>query len=178
MATRGTSRHGGSGRRPTSQGRKTEWIDTLVSGVVSSAGQVRDSLLSDYISNELAGWTLTRQLVHIWYATDSTQGSFLKAGIDVGVGLVTQEAFAAGIVPDPGTEGDRPVLDWVWRDRLMIMSNTDVTVRMPQIELRLDIRSKRKIGDGELLLIHDNTAINSGFQVRLHGIVRSLFLLP
>ena len=136
------------------------------------------SLLADVISNELVGWTLTRQLVHLWFANDAVEGFHFKTSIDLGVQLVTQEAFSAGVVPDPSVEADRPVLDWVWRDRIMLVTNIDSQVFQDARELRLDIRSRRKIGDGELLLTVDNTAINTGFDVRYHGIIRSLFLLP
>ena len=37
--------------------------------------------------------------------------------IDVGIGVVSTEAFTAGVVPDPQTSSDYPTLGWLYRTR-------------------------------------------------------------
>jgi len=178
MVTRGQGSRRGQSRARTLPRRKTSWIDTLLTGTIANAAQFRSSLLADVTPNDAIGYTLTRLLVHLWLTTDVAAGAYIKAGVDVGIGLVTQEAFAAGIVPDPAVESERPIMDWVYRDRFLLVANNDTTVLQPPIEVRLDLRSRRKIGNGELFIIIQNSSVNTGFTVRHHGLIRSLFLLP
>ena len=181
MTTRTRGRRSVNGRAGGGASRrKTEWIDTLVDEQTPTAGQDQESLLADYISNELAGWTLTRTLIHLWLMPQTPAATFGIQHIDMGIGLVTQEAFAAGVLPEADTETDRPVLDWVWRERVMIAEGGIAgAILQAPVEVKADIRSRRKIGDGELFLVVDNTSKSgTAFGVQTSGLIRCLFLLP
>ena len=93
--------------------------------------------------------------------------------VSMGIGIGEQEAFAAGVLPDPVVMTDEPALGWAWRDILQVADDTN-GLRLGET-LRRDIRSQRKIENGELYFIADNNNVTgTAFSVYLRGIIRCL----
>jgi len=81
------------------------------------------------------------------------------------------------VVADPNTAGDQPSRGWIYRSRILVSQNG---VSTPiSVMLQGDIRSGRKLDDGECYLVLNNTAeLGTSFTVAVSGIVRQLWLLP
>ncbi len=124
--------------------------------------------------------TLTRMIVHLQMLPTTRGVSDETSLLDVGIGLVGQDAFSAGAVPDPVVQGDRPISDWVWRDRFLIEDRFDDNDTYHVFtDVRVDLKGQRKIGEGELVLIMDNNASSgNGFTISVFGLIRCLFKLP
>jgi len=158
--------------------RKTVWIDSFF-GLTLSDGQMvqENSLLSDLIPTDTQGLTLVRTLIHYYCMAGQVGTGVAAQVVSLAIGLADQEAFAAGVLSDPETEGDEPILGWVWRDRLVAMTPGDTGSQLT--ELRADIRAMRKIDNGELYFTQRSiNSFGTPFTVRMQGIVRCLFKLP
>ena len=95
----------------------------------------------------------------------------------IGIGVASQEAFAAGVVADPQTDLDFPQGGWVYRCRHAVID--DSTPGYPTPVIKEDLRSMRKIHRGELFMTVENLAAEgTTFSIRYVGIVRSLIKLP
>ncbi len=100
--------------------------------------------------------------------------------LEIGIGVASEEAFTAQVVPDPNAQSEYPSLGWLYMSsRLVTFNNSSGTTEFLQLgEFRFDIRANRKVDRGRLYLVWNNTtADGSGFQVTLVGRVRTLFLL-
>ncbi len=99
---------------------------------------------------------------------------------DLGIALVGQDALAAAALPDLNFADDAPVLPWVFRKRFIVQDHTTAGAIMPtKLDVDLDLKSQRKIGDAELvLIINYNGVSGSTFVVSVEGLIRCLFLLP
>ena len=160
----------------------TLWIDTLISTAVGSGGQIVLPLSPvglSTVERRLTQNTLLRTIVRLDLAAtvrDSGEGDNI---VDLGIALLSIESSGATSgAPDPSSQGDFPVMPWVWRSRYRVYAvavddqNTDV------IRIDLDLRGRRKIGNGQLHLIVDNTA-NQGTAVSVTptGLIRTLLLV-
>ena len=122
--------------------------------------------------------TLTRTLINLQIMS-SGGGSFGVQLFDFAIGVADQEAFAASVLPDPVSSSDEPMLGWVYRTRTLITREAATTAANQVMHIQADIRSRRKIDDGELYFSMSNTAFQGGsFTVLFGGIIRCLFLSP
>ena len=76
---------------------KTFWADTLLDLDVAISGEASQSLVAEFSNEEmrLAQLTLMRTIIGVdvaYVVHDSGEGS---ARIDLGIGIISQEAFAA-----------------------------------------------------------------------------------
>ncbi len=95
--------------------------------------------------------------------------------LDVGIGVLEQDAFAADITPDPNVAADQTVRGWVWRDRIAVVDNASPEAVRAN-EVRMDLRGQRRIGDGELALMTVNSPISgTTFSILVVGLIRCLF---
>ncbi len=160
---------------------RTLWIDFVLSVTdIVTGGQFAVDLTTDFTSEQtrLSQLTLLRTVVGLdlaYTVHDSGEGS---QTVGLGLGIESQEAFAAGTHPDPLIRGDFPTRGWiyrgVWRVFGFAAGSADVSVR----RVELDLRSRRKLENGLSFLVVDNTA-NEGATgtVRLTGLVRQLWML-
>ena len=154
------------------------WVDHLMNTDIASAGQLLESLMTGASSTQTRfdRMTLLRTIIGIdigYTVHDAGEGS---QRVECGIGITSQEAFAAGSVPDPETESDFPTKPWVWRARYRIFG---FAADQPTIFTRrvdLDIRAKRVLDNGEPFLVVDNSAIEGvSSSVRLVGLIRTLW---
>ncbi len=157
--------------------RATEWQDTLISQTVVSAGQTVFSLMGDIAQREQRGLTVIRTLIRLSTHSSSIAGAYGVQLLDIGIGVTSQEAFTAGIVPDPATALDKPRLGWVYRTRHAVSQNGIGSVVMH--DLVADVRGARKVDNGELFCIFQNgSSTGTDFSTVTQGIIRCLFKLP
>ncbi len=162
----------------TTPKRRLFWVDTLHANEVASAGQTTINLVGsfDMEQTRLATLTVMRIIVcHDYHYTvhDAGEGSLT---LDVGIGISSQEAFAAGILADPATTQDFPIRGWLYRCRHVLHG---FAADQPAVDVRSvnkDLRARRKLDNGVLHLILDNTpASGVASTARITGITRVLF---
>ena len=159
--------------------RGRAWADFLV-GHTLSTSQISFDLLADLNAPETVTMTVVRIVGRI-LATPASANSALESllDIDMGIQVVSQEAFAAGVLPDPNTQSDYPAAGWLYRNRVgLYHQNTSGTVEGYHYPLlTFDIRAARKVDRGRLVLTINKGVIDGSDQdVNLVGIVRSLAL--
>jgi len=159
--------------------RQTEWVDSLVTlDVATGASSAGLDLMAGAptVANRVRGGTIVRMIYDLNLLSTTTAGAFGVAAIDLAWGIASQEAFAAGALPDPNAD-ERPVRGWLYRTRCVVTQNGIGTqIATP---CRGDLRAARKLEDGIMFLTMFSTP-NGGttFNTRLLGIIRTLFLLP
>ncbi len=147
---------------------------------VASAAQVPVSLITGMGSAQTRAdkMTLLRTIIGLDLARtvhDSGEGSDLVA---CGIGVTSQEAFAAGVLPDPQTDTDFPARGWVWRAIYRVWGFASDQPAIFTRRLDLDIRSMRKLDNGEAYLLVNNAALEGvSSTIRVAGLVRQLWLV-
>ena len=161
----------------TTPRRQRVWSDLLLATGIADGGQALDTLLGNVTENEAVGSTLVRLVLHLKFTVASVGSVVGEQALDIGVGVASQEAFAAGTVPDPNVSLEYPQRGWVWVDRFWVRDST-ARDSVFEPEVTVDIRSARRIDRGVVYLVANNTSqFGTGFIVRMSGRVRLLRLL-
>ncbi len=157
------------------------WADTSVDMTMASGGgKDRQSLTTELTAAEAryTQMTLLRTIIglDIAYAVhDSGEGS---QGVSLGIGVVTQEAFAATVLPDPETSTDFPIRGWIWRYKTRIFGFAADQPAVYSRRVDLDLRSQRKLENGEVFINgHNGDFEGTASTVRVWGLVRQLWLV-
>ena len=157
--------------------RQSDWIDTLVSSTVSDGGQVINSLATGVAPVNQRGATIVRTIYELSLYSTTVAGAWGLQSLDIAWGVTSQEAFAAGVVPDPNTSGDEPLHGWMFRTRCLVAQNGAGTQII--YVCKGDSRSQRKIETGEPFWVGNSTNRGgTGFAMSVVGIIRQLWLLP
>ena len=158
----------------------TLWIDTILDFQVATGAQGNISLMTGVSATQTRfdRMTLLRTILGFDIANtvhDSGEGS---QSVSLGVGITSQEAFAAGTLPDPEVSGDFPRLGWIWRARYRIWGFAADQPAVFTRRVDLDLRSQRKLENGEAYLIVSNVA-NEGSTalIEVTGMLRQLWLV-
>ena len=156
--------------------RPTDWNDTLLAETVASTGQGIASLTSNLSSVDLRGATLIRTILTISMYSSSVSGAWGTQRVNMAIGITSQEAFSAGVVPDPISVLEKPPQGWLWRGHRIVSQNG------PGGELVqtafYDIRGARKLNNGVLFFVVDNSPdLGTAFSVRIRGLARCLIKL-
>jgi len=157
--------------------RASDWIDSLVNFAVGSGGQAHVSLMTGVAPVNVRRQTLVRTILRISFSSVTVAGSWGTQIADIGIGITSQEAFAAGVLADPITPGDQPSRGWIYRNRVVPYQNGDAGPLVTT--LQADIRAGRKLDDGECFLVVNNSPLlGTTFTIQVTGIIRQLWLLP
>lgn len=157
--------------------RQTDWIDTVVNLSAASGAQASVSLITGAAPINMRGVTLIRTIISIGLTSASIAGAYGVQVCDMAIGIASQEVFAAGVFPDPVTSTDKPPRGWVWRTRRVVTQNGIGSVVTHDI--MADIRGARKIENGELYLLYNNSPVaGTPFSVDASMLVRVLMKLP
>ena len=107
--------------------RRLAWnTQRFGSALTSATTQVTDLLANLVNLDTLTAIRVVGHLVLV-PATVSTNVAGLTR-VDLGIGVISQEAFDAPTVPDPNVDGDVPQAGWLYRSSLIILrENTGVT---------------------------------------------------
>jgi len=153
--------------------RPTGWTDSLITLQVASGAQGSQSLITEFTTADLRGATIVRLVIKLDPMSQTVAGAWGSQLFDIGIGIVSQDAFAASVFPDPNLSTDRPVRGWMWRTRQVVTQNGISTAIVHT--LAADMRSARKIDTGELVIVANNTVhLGTAFTVECRGIVRAL----
>jgi len=156
--------------------RQVDWTDTVVSETIASVaqGSVRvDGSVTDVVARRL---TVVRTIISLDILSTTVAGAWGVQEAALGIGVVSREAFAAGVFPDPVEATDKPTRGWLWRTHRAVSQNGTGTTIMTHIEG--DFRGARKLDAGVLILIMNNTPLQGTvFTFLVRGLVRTLFKL-
>jgi len=158
--------------------RQTIWTDVLHSGIVVSAGLSFDNLMGEFPETERRGaqYTLERLILchdYSYAVHDSGEGSQF---IDVGVGIVSQEAFDAGAIPDAGTTDDFPVRGWIYRCRHKLHGFASDQAATDVRTVFRDLRAKRRLDNGVPFIQFQNSPLSgAASSIQIVGITRALW---
>ena len=159
--------------------RLTAWDDRMLNQTLADNSQDIQGLMVNVSDPEKRGCTLIRTLVHVQYlatAPGTVSGVNL---VHYGIALVSDDAFAASIVPDSESGDDFPVLGWVFRDTTTVVDETLATGPIAPVDVRLDLKSARKLDRSSLVWIAKSVSREGTvFAVQQTGIVRCLYKLP
>ncbi len=158
--------------------RATDWVDTVLAPASVPTGLSTNVRLDGALSQaDLRGATLIRTIVSMSLSTGTVSGAWGLQMAHIGVAITGQEAFAAGVFPDPQTSADKPPRGWIYRNSAPVHQNG---VGVPiSTWLQADIRGARKIEAGVLYLIVDNVTVNgTSFSLVIRGLIRCLIKLP
>ena len=158
--------------------RRFDWLDTQFSNVVVASGvQLISTMMEGVGIQESRGMTVTRMIMDMHYGTATVGGAHGTEIISVGICVVSQEVFAAGVGLDPLVAAEDPVRGWLYKAVFMIGQSVNGGI---DIKDRIfDIRAQRKLEGGELVLIHNTTAGGgTSFSTVLTGSIRTLVRLP
>ena len=149
----------------------------MVDFQVADAGQNRVSLFADYALGTFHGHTVVRTIGSLWLASDNAAAAWGTGKVDIGLGVISQEAVGASVWPDPNSSLDYPVRGWTFRERCGVFQNgvgTPIFTRCV-----FDTAAGRKLETGEYYLMATHE-VHSGtsFVMRLFGSVRVLLLIP
>ena len=156
------------------------WIDTVINPTVVIGTQLLQGLMTGVSATDtrLSQMTLLRTIIGLDLARtvhDSGEGS---EAISIGIGIASQEAFAAGTVADPGVSTDFPTRGWVWRQRYRIWGFAADQPAIFTRRIDLDIRSQRKLENGESYMAADLIAVEgANSTVNVTGIIRQLWMV-
>ena len=156
--------------------RPTDWVDTVINLEVSTGNQSVTSLVTGLSPQDMRGVTVIRTIIMLGMFSNTVAGAYGVQQLDLGIGIASQEAFAAGVLPDPNISGDKPPRGWMWRAEKMVAQNGAGAPVV--VEVEVDIRGARKVENGEVYLIAFNTAlVGTSFQVNVRGLIRQLYKL-
>jgi len=162
--------------------RPSLWVDTLFVVNLASGGAVVQDLMGTLLENEtrLSQLTLVRTIVGIdvaYTVHDSSEGSQLGA---LGIFVAGREAVLAGVasMPHPNVAADFPALPWVMRAQYRVYGFSADQAAVYDRRVDLDIRSQRKLANGELVVVFTNDAFEGiAASVSFTGMIRCLFLV-
>ena len=158
----------------------TLWIDTIIDEDVPSVGQNRVSLMTGVssVQTRFDRMTLTRTIVGIdiaYTVHDSGEGS---QQMSLGIGVASQEAFAAGTLPDPNSATDFPTRGWVWRAMYRVYGFAADQPAVFNARVDKDVKAQRKLENGEAYIVINNDPIEGvAGVVRVIGLIRQLWLV-
>ena len=157
--------------------RRAAWADRLMDDSLTNGAQLIFDLMPSLDIDERTNITVVRQIIDLTLTPEPTSGVVGTMRADFGIGLVSVDAQVAGAVPEPSVQTDRPSQGWLWRWRGVVL---DDTTQVPiNTRVMADLRAKRRVSSGVLVMIADGTAISgTAFVVNVTGIIRTLFLLP
>ncbi len=156
--------------------RRAYWEDFVSIGTVAAGANSTIAILPTLDVTATRGVTVARLIVNMWFKPVTTGAAQGAQQISMGIGVVAQEAAAAGVVPDPNVAADRPARGWLFRSVDPVQDSAGDA--NPMTLVKGDFRGKRKLDNGELLMIIDNDDLDgTSFTVRHCGLIRTLYLL-
>ena len=124
----------------------------------------------------MRGMTLIRTIISVSAFSTTVAGAWGVQTVDIGIGVASQEAFAALVLPDPSSPVDKPPRGWIWKTNRIVSQNGAGGQVAYFIEA--DIRGARKVENGEVYVIVDNNFVTgTSFTVTLRGLIRTLYKL-
>jgi len=163
--------------------RKTDWFDQTVIATVVAGGSTQEiDLLVDAVTfSDLEGMTVVRTLIDLEVAPAAEVSAFgLQLPMIAGA-IISDEADAAGALPDLLSDLDYPQRGYVFKMTAGIVAARPVEEKYAQFaHFQADIRAQRKMEKNTryLLLLANLNVIGTAYTVVVAGLVRTLVKLP
>jgi len=147
--------------------------------VAAAAQSIPFDLLADMPDVDVK--TVTRIIIDLTLLPNDPDAAVTGgARMDLAIGVAAQEAFTAGVVPDPNLSSDYPTQGWLWIASPVVIhvnaSGTTEAFVYPRVQA--DLGAQRKVDKGVLYFVANNTTIvGSGESIQIAGRLRSLVLL-
>ena len=158
--------------------RGTTWHRVSFAGTaIASGAQGISNLLQNLPVMESVGCTIIRIIHDVTYYFSSGETADVSQLISIGIGIVSEESFAALVVPDPNSNIDEPPAGWLYR----AVGPVHRKQGQDQMQYRtnVDLRAQRKLGRAILVHIVNNDPIEGTAQnVRQAGLVSVLCMNP
>ena len=159
---------------------KFVWIDSLRSNDIASGAQSVWTLMTGpaAVQTRFDNMTLMRTIIRLDVAAvvhDQGEGSNIH---QIGIAIASQEAFAAQTLPDPNIATDYPTAGWIYRSSGRVFGFQAGVADVQVLKHDADIRSRRKLSNGEMYVIQDNIALEgTGVAITTVGLIRCLWLV-
>ena len=134
--------------------RSSFWVDNLIGISPPTGGQAFVSLMAGTPPVDARRATIIRIVFDLGIYTNTVTGPWGINLIDIGFGVTSQEAFNAGVISDPNAD-ERPTRGWMYRTRCLGFQNGIGNNMITRCEG--DLRSGRKLYDGEPFMVANNT---------------------
>ena len=170
----------GTARRPAPRGggprRLTTWIDTIVNSAVTTGTQERIDMMGTFDVDERRGMTVMRLLLCLYLAPNPLGAVNGIVVMNMGIEVVSQEGFGAGVVPDPGSATEFPLRGWLYRCQHAVLD--DPTPGYPTPVIREDLHAMRRLDTGSVIMVLDAATVQgTAFNIRVMGLMRMLVKL-
>jgi len=163
--------------------RQTDWFDSTIIQTVVAGGTTQEiDLLGDVTSpDELEGLTIVRTLINLIVTVAAAPSAFVIQLPMIAGAIITDEADAAGALPDLLNDTDYPGRGYVFK-----MTAGVVGANPTEEEFGLsahfvaDIRAQRKLERNTryLLLLANLNATGTAITVLFSGLIRILVKKP
>ena len=167
-----TSRTKGGRRGANRRGprRAVEWFDFEINSALVQGSQSVVNLTANLQDDEKKGMTLVRTIVDLELAAQAT-GTGGK--LSMGIVMVSDDSLAAGAVPDPEDNIDKP--GWLWKSLRSFFTST-INDHAQATVVQHDLRGMRKFpaSGADLVLIMTNFA--GTVTVNVDGLIRMLWM--
>ncbi len=177
---RRTARRPGPVGLARAQRRLTAWDDQLVTSLSVTSGAENSFLLTENVSDtEKRGCTIVRIILALELLPSVPGNVSGVQTVSMGIGATSDDAFAAGALPNAEVDTDFPVMGWLWRGKYLVRDETLATGIVPFPRIDADLRSQRKIDRSSVFVILQNTPVQgTAFNILVSGMVRVLYKLP
>ena len=154
--------------------RRRQWQDFIINENTPNTSQDNANLTGGVIT-ETKGLTIVRMIIGMNVrALTPAINSVNDQLVAMGIGIFTADAISSQVFPDPETGDDQPGTGWLWRWQGLVGEDPTNAVRFD-----LDIRSMRKIMyGGARLIISNDPAFGTAFEIETLGLIKVLYLLP
>ena len=163
----------------TTNRRRRAWADSFLNTTISSGA---DSTPKDLLSDlpPMTTKTVARLIGRLLIVPDDRDASVdTVQSIAMGIGVAAEEAFTAGIVPDPDSTSEYPPRGWLWvTTAVMAHNNSSGTLQgFHYPEIIFDVGSNRIVDKGICYLaMSNNIADGTPVIVRVIGRIRAICL--
>ena len=162
--------------------RRVAWCDFLMNETYVDAAVHLDNLLINAPASDTI--TVTRIIGDFMVVTGALNESEFGSHMDVGIGVINQEAFDLGTgvgIPNPTVEDSTPPRGWLYANRKPIMQSipsgaTPAAMWRVNAHFKFDLRGQRKVDKGVLYMWTEANGFDgSPPTLRASGRMRVLF---
>ena len=156
--------------------RRTAWDDQWITETIGSGSFATNLLAENVADPEKRGCTLVRLIVDMFFTPTTPLQTSSVQWLQFGIGLTSDDAYAASATPEPQDETDFPVLGWLLRSHAVIVSETSPSAY--PVHRSYDLRVARKMERSSVFITIANTAIEgTATSIRHNGLFRVLYKL-
>ena len=163
-------------RRSFSPRRRKTWNSIL--GLRAALG-LSITVVGGGLSFPESGFTVLRMFGEYMFTPDASDVPVAgeSAALAVGIGVISTEAFLAGVTPDPIGESEYPWL--YWADHSVVYESTALDPSTPAMSARIpfEVSSMRKIAARETLFMCVEFGIGAGASATLFEMSQTRVLL-